>query len=184
MSRNSAERSRYKKYDYKTHHSFFSQRSESHLRTDPPSVTRKPSPFKLKKDNTENSFLMPEMTGFDDIRLPLGEIFENSAKVAKALIDPRKDGRNLRNRNAELELKVSKQAKEMEELRIALEGMKELVGTQRAREGQEAREANLSLQARCEVQDREMAALKREVESLKLMAESEGAAGYVNSQLE
>jgi hypothetical protein len=89
------------------------------------------------------------MTAFEDIRLPLGEIFENSAKVARALIDPRKDGRALRNRNAELELKVGRQAKEMEELRAALDGMRELVGAQRTKEGQELRDANLSLQARC-----------------------------------
>jgi hypothetical protein len=184
MSRNSAERSRYKKYDYKTHHSAFTQRSESHLHTDPPSLPRKASPFKLKKESTENSFPMPEMTAFEDIRLPLGEIFENSAKVAKALIDPRKDGRGLRNRNAELELKISRQAKEMEELRIALEGMKKLVGMQRAREGQEAKEANLSLQARCEAQDREMAALKKEVQGLKLMAEGEGLQGHVSGELQ
>lgn len=139
MSRNSAERSRYKKYDYKTHHSSFTQRSESHLHTDPPSIPRKASPFKTKKEPNENPFPLPEMTAFEDVRLPLGEIFENSAKVAKALIDPRKDSRGLRNKNAELELKISRQAKEMEELKMALEGMKELVGIQRAREGQEAR---------------------------------------------
>jgi hypothetical protein len=99
MSRNSAERNRYKKYDYKTHHSSFTQRSESQHHTDPSSVGRKTSAFKLHKETTENSLPIQEFGCFEDIRLPLGEIFENSAKVAKALIDPRKDSRSLHQRN-------------------------------------------------------------------------------------
>jgi len=102
MSRNSTERPKYKKYDYKTHHTSFTQRSESLNRHDPLSSSRKISALKTRKDSTENSLLHQEPTPFEDIRLPLGEIFENSAKVARALIDPKKDGRSLRNRNAEL----------------------------------------------------------------------------------
>lgn len=90
MSRNTAERSRYKKYDYKMHHTSLTQRSESLPNTD--SSCRKTSAFKIRKESTENS--LP----FEDIRLPLGEIFENSAKVARALID-RKDTRSLKQRN-------------------------------------------------------------------------------------
>lgn len=93
MSRNSAEKSRYKKYDYKTHHTSFTQRTENS--NYPPETTRKTSAFKIAK-GVENSLTTHN---FEDIRLPLGEIFDNSAKVAKSLVDPRKDRLSLRARN-------------------------------------------------------------------------------------
>ena len=166
MSRNSTEKPRYKKYDYKMHHSSLTQRSESLNRTDHLSSSRKTSIFKTRKETTENSLFHPELTALEDIRLPLGEIFENSAKVARALMDSKKDGRNFRNRNAELELKVARQAKEMDEMRQALNGMK-------AKEAQELKEANISLQARCEAQDREMAALRTQVDNLVALVQGE-----------
>lgn len=175
MSRSSAERSRYKKYDYKTHHTSFTQRTETNQLYD---SARKTSAFKIRKDSTENS--LPTNYA-EDIRLPLGEIFENSAKVARALADPRKDRSSLRTRNEELEQQLEKQNKEVEQLRNALSSLHGLLGAQR--DGQQLKEANASLQARCEAQDREMSILKQEVQALKTLVEQGAIDSYNSNQL-